>query len=808
MQSGGAELGALQVCEALVREGHRSIVVSSGGRMVSALFDMGAEHIKLPVDTKNPLSIRSNAVRLEQIIQQERVDLVHARSRAPAWSCYWACKRAKVPFVTTYHSGYTEQNYLKHAYNRIMVRGERVIAVSNWIASIIIRRYKLDSNRVVVIHRGVDTQIFDPGTIDQAREAKLRQEWGVDDNTPIVLLPGRLARRKGQDNMVRAVAEIRDRVPPFVCILAGEDQGNTGFRERVEELARQMGVDDIVRLVGHVEDMPAAYAIATVSVSAATAPEGFQRGMLEAQAMASPVLVSNVGPGVEVVRAPPRYGMDEATGINFDGYDVDDFAEKLVFLLSMPDDQRRAMGKRGSERIRNLYTHDRMTRATLGLYEEVVSEVPAHPVSSGARVGTVAQTNRWPTILQIIPRLDAGGAEQTTIDIARAIIAAGGRAIVATEGGRLLPALAKNGVEWIPFPAASKNPYRMIMNASRLQRLCRDKGIDVIHARSRAPAWSALIAVRGTTIPLVTTYHGAYNEDHAVKRFYNSVMARSQAIIANSHFTAELVAGRYDPDPKLLHVVPRGIDLGAFDPAHVDEQRVATLRQTWQLTEGRRVILFPARMTSWKGQSVMIDAAAILREEGGDDFTVVMVGDAQGRLSYVETLHSRVRANGLGDVVRIFGHCEDMPAAYSLADVAVVASTEPEAFGRIPVEAQAMGCPVIVSDIGATPETVLTPPTVEPDQRTGWRVPVGDARALADALRQVLDLSSSEHAALARRARRHVSARFSLDAMAKSTLEIYDSIVGSRLAPRLEEVLAPTNARQENPLQPQDRQVS
>lgn len=782
MQSGGAELGALQVAEALVREGHRALVVSEGGRMLEPLQTAGAEHIRMDVASKNPFVVRRNAHRLAEIIRSEGVDIVHARSRAPAWSCLWASRWTQVPFVTTYHSGYSEDSAVKRFYNSVMVKGDKVIAVSNWIADIIIGRYKADPSQVVVIHRAVDPDVFDPAAISEDRRDALRAAWGISAGDRVVLLPGRLARRKGQDNLVRAVAAIRDEVPRFVCILAGEDQGKTGFRETVEALTRKLGVDDIVRLVGHVDDMPAAYSLATVSVSAAIAPEGFQRGMLEAQAMASPVLVSDVGPGVEVVKSPPRYDLKDATGLNFDGMSHAALADGLKRMLSMPEEQLDNMGRQGSAWVRAEYTRQRLTTATLALYDDLASSAPTQ--------ASVISANKparplGPAILQIVPRLDTGGAEQTTVDIAAAIIKAGGRSIVASEGGRFVAAILESGAEWLKFPAATKNPFRMFANAIEIRRLIRSENISIVHARSRAPAWSALIAIQGTGASLVTTYHGAYNEQHAIKRFYNSVMARSDAVIANSHYTAELIRKRHASIARHLHVVPRGIDLDYFDPGNVSAARLADIRRAWRVVPSERVVLLPARLTWWKGQDVIIKVASLLKARG-NNLVYVLAGDTQGRSEYLETLRRSVREHDLDDDVRIVGHCADMPAAYAAADCVVVPSTEPEAFGRTAVEAQAMGKPVIVSDIGATPETVLAPPIMPAAERTGWRVPVRDAEAIADAVEEVFALEPAQREDLALRERAHVARHFSVTAMARSTLGIYDELLGQSMCRRFD----------------------
>src|SRR5690606_22955856 len=327
-----------------------------------------------------------------------------------------------------------------------------------------------------------------------------------------------------------------------------------------------------------------------------------------------------------------------------------------------------------------------------------------------------------PTILQIIPRLDTGGAERTTIEMTQAIVAAGGRALVVTEGGRMLPQVTQAGGEVITLNAGTKNPLSMLANARRLQRLVQREKVDLLHARSRAPAWSALVAARLCGRPLVTTYHGAYAEKGAAKRTYNSIMARGDVVIANSHYTARLIQSRYGTPASRIRVIHRGIDEASFDPEKVSTDRVDRLRAQWGVEAGQRIVLHAARLTGWKGQSVVIAAAArIVQQHGPDgDWVVILAGDAQGRSDYVEGLMQQIARDGLAGRVRLVGHVDDMPAAYLAAHVAVVASTEPEAFGRAAAEAEAMGCPVIATDIGAAPETVKAEPLVAASEITGW----------------------------------------------------------------------------------------
>jgi glycosyltransferase involved in cell wall biosynthesis len=387
-----------------------------------------------------------------------------------------------------------------------------------------------------------------------------------------------------------------------------------------------------------------------------------------------------------------------------------------------------------------------------------------------------------PTILQIIPELDTGGAELSAIEITEAIVRGGGRAIVLAEGGRLAPRITALGGELVPFPAKTKNPLRMLWNARAIAALVRRESVDLVHARSRAPAWSSLRAARSTGRPFVTTYHGAYGEAGRAKSLYNSVMARGDVVIANSLFTSRLIQGRYGTPEKRIRIIHRGVDGAAFDPAAIAPVRIDKLRRSWGLAPDARVVLQAARLTGWKGQRVLIDAARLVRDQGRlGNAVIVMAGDAQGRDGYKAELESRIAAAGLEGRVRLVGHVDDMPAAFALAHVTVIASTEPEAFGRTSAEAQAMGCPVIATDLGAPPETVLWDPS-EPKGTTGWLVPPGDAPALAAALAAALDLALERRSAMGTRARAHVLQSFSLDAMRISTLEVYDGLLGTALA--------------------------
>lgn len=373
------------------------------------------------------------------------------------------------------------------------------------------------------------------------------------------------------------------------------------------------------------------------------------------------------------------------------------------------------------------------------------------------------------TVLQVIPALDAGGAERTAVDVAAAVVSAGGKAWIATKGGRLAGEAEKRGAKIVSGDFASKNPLQIWNNAGAIADLVRREDISIIHARSRAPAWSAYIAARRTGRKFVATYHGIYNANGFLKRYYNAIMTRGQAIIANSQFTADHVLREHHPDPSRLFVIPRGIDIKAFTPANVSEERISDIRKQWGLKPGKPVIVMPGRLTRWKGQLCFVEALSRLEDR---NFEAVMVGDAQERDDYVSELREAVDQAKLMQLVRIPGHCSDMPAAFMVADVIVAPSIEPEAFGRVAVEAQAMGKPLVASKLGAQTETVV-------DGVTGFLFEPGNADALAAAISKSLKLTDVQRSAMAAAARERVLKNYTADAMCERTLAIYWKLISA-----------------------------
>ena len=368
-------------------------------------------------------------------------------------------------------------------------------------------------------------------------------------------------------------------------------------------------------------------------------------------------------------------------------------------------------------------------------------------------------------VLQVLPALRAGGVERGTVEMAQAIAGAGGTAWVASAGGRMVPEVGRAGGHHVILPLAAKDPWTIWRNAGRLAALVRQSGARIVHARSRAPAWSALWAARRTGAHFVTTYHGVYSETLPGKRWYNAVMARGERVIAISEHVARQVRLRHGVGEDRLRVIPRGADVVAFDPATLAPGRLVRLAEAWRLPAEAPVIMLPGRLSRWKGQRELVQAFAAMRHR---DAVLVLVGETAGRERMAEYLRRLALGLGVADRLRLVGHCDDMPAAMRLASVVVSGSLLPEPFGRVVV--QAMERLVIATDHGGAAETVE-------HGVTGWRVAPLDRPAMAAALDHALDLPAAERDARGRAARDSVCRRYTVAAMQAATLDVYRELL-------------------------------
>jgi glycosyltransferase involved in cell wall biosynthesis len=372
MRAGGAELGCLQIAEALVKAGNRAIVVSQGGQLVEALQAVGAEHIEMPVAAKDPVTLALNAKRLASLIRSENVAIIHARSRAPAWSALAAARMTKIPFVTTYHSEYSERGKLKNFYNSVMARSDTVIAVSDYMAHLIRTRYRTPEDRIAIIHRAFDPAKFDPAAVTPERIAAVRKDLAADGSKPVLLLAGRITPRKAQQYLVEALGLLKQRgLGEVVAVLAGEIE-KPEFKAELEAQAAKLGVAGTLRFPGHVKDMAAAYTITDISLNISE-QEGLPRVAIEAQAMGVPMIVSDTGPGREVALTAPDVAPDEASGLRVPYADARATADAIATMLSWRVSERRACGARGAAHVRSRFTLEQLTRKTLAVYDTVLA---------------------------------------------------------------------------------------------------------------------------------------------------------------------------------------------------------------------------------------------------------------------------------------------------------------------------------------------------------------------------------------------------------------------------------------------------
>ena len=377
-------------------------------------------------------------------------------------------------------------------------------------------------------------------------------------------------------------------------------------------------------------------------------------------------------------------------------------------------------------------------------------------------------------VLQVIPKLGYGGAETGCYDIAHYLAEENCGSYIATSGGELLKFVKKNKVGIFKLPVHSKNPVLIFFNALLLAILIISKKINIVHARSRAPAWSCYLACILTNRVFVTTFHGTYNFKNKFKKFYNSIMLRSRLTIAGSNFIFGHINENYNEylnKKKKLRVIFRGINIDYFSQKNISILKQEKLKQEWNLDSEKFTILMPGRLTSWKGQEKFIEALNILIEDYNiTNFQAILLGSDQGRKVYSKKLHSLVERYSLTKKVKFIEHCNEMPLAYSVSDVVVSASTEPEAFGRVAVESQSMGKPIIASNIGGSKETVL-------NKKSGFLYKHDDPRDLAKNLNTVIQLNQEELKLIGIEGRKNVAKKFDVEAMCDSNLREYKKLL-------------------------------
>jgi glycosyltransferase involved in cell wall biosynthesis len=380
------------------------------------------------------------------------------------------------------------------------------------------------------------------------------------------------------------------------------------------------------------------------------------------------------------------------------------------------------------------------------------------------------------TILQIVPALREEPVARTAVNVAHALLQSGARAMIAADDGPLVAELKAFGGEWVPLVNTTVNPFRLRSAARMLEHLIASERIDIVHAQSVGGAWIANMAAAQIAIWLVTTLSDV-PATKGLRAYWAGAMARGDRVITPSNYAAAPIMARYDLPRERLTVIPRSIDTVSFDPAVVGADRVEALRKAWRVRDDARIVLVPGRVAPWNGQILLPEIARILTEGGVRGFVFVLAGEHRSYKKYARFIAKEAQAKNVQALIRLTGHCRDMPAALAAADTVLVTAVEPPVLGRVVAEAQAMGRPVVTADIGILPEHVVTPPEMPEDVRTGWLAKPGDAGEFAKALRLAFALDDTAYRTMSARARQFAEYMFSPHSVAVATRAVYTSLL-------------------------------
>ena len=364
LEMGGVEIGTTEIAEALTNHGIKNFVASKGGRLVHELDKLKVPHLTLDLKTKNIFKMKKNAKILAQYIQENGINIVHARSRAPAWSAYWAAQMAGVHYMTTFHGTYGLGPWgIKKFYNRVMTYGERVISISNHITKHLVDNYKIDQDKIRLVHRCVNTMRFDPDSVTQARKINMIDEYNIPEDKPVILLGGRITHWKGQHLLIKALAKMENQ--NFYCIIAGDEQGREDYLAYLKKLADKYNLSANICFHGKVLDMPALMSVSSVIVSAAIEPEAFGRISVEGQAMGKIVVASDIGGSLDTIT-------DGVTGKLFQSNNPYSLAEALDWALTLKDSERKKIITAGYQNVKDNFTKEIMCDKTIAVYKELV----------------------------------------------------------------------------------------------------------------------------------------------------------------------------------------------------------------------------------------------------------------------------------------------------------------------------------------------------------------------------------------------------------------------------------------------------
>jgi len=746
LDEGGVEGETIDLAVYLAKNGHKSIVISGGGRLVSLIEEGGGIHVHWPYIGEKSFRCLQYVLKLKRFLLKENVDILHLRSRLPAWIGYLAWKlipEGKRPtLITTFHGFYSVNSY-----SSIMTKGESVVAVSEVIKNHIKKNYKINEKKIHLVHGGFDKEEFSPDKIGEDRIKSLQKEWNLIANSkPVVMLPGRLTLWKGQDVFIESLALIKEL--DFIALCVGDTEDNLSFTKKLIDQIKGHNLEEKVRLVGHCSDMPAAFTLADVVVSASsTQPEAFGKVAIEAMAMKKPVIATAHGGSLETI-------VPGETGWLVPPLDPKEMASAIEEAISMPEKAEK-FGRQGFKRVNECFTARNMCEKTVQLYYETYSSRTFHINQSQI------------TVLQLLPELESGGVERGTLEMGRHLVATGHRSIVVSGGGRLVDQLSRDGSTHISRNIGSKGPSAL-MHILPIRRLMKKEKVDILHLRSRMPAWIGYIAWKSLSKKrrpvLVTTFHGFYSVNA-----YSGIMTKGEGVIAISESIKKHILEKYDRE-KNVRLIFRGVDSDYFNPDNVTSSRREKLVKSWNLEGGKKVLMLAGRLTRLKGQEIFLKS---LLHVNSSDYIAILVGDILDNPGYTAELNEFIHTNGLTGKASLVGYCDDMPAAFMLADIVFsTSSSEPEAFGRTTVEAMAMGKPVIATAHGGSLETVI-------HNENGWLVAPSDENHLAAAIEKALAMSDKELNKMGDNGKVMVKKRFTAHEMCKNTVTYYNELLAA-----------------------------
>lgn len=749
LDEGGVEGETVDLAIYLVQQGHNSVVISGGGRLVSQLERAGCTHIHWPHIGEKSVRCLQYIPLLRKYLLSHKIDIFHLRSRLPAWIgiAAWKLlpKELRPGLLTTFHGFYSVNSY-----SRIMTRGQYVAAVSETIRDHIITNYKIAPEKIRLIYGGFDRDEFCPEKISPARADDLRSKWIPDHiDQKVIILPGRLTQWKGHELFVDAFAALESK--NIIGLLVGDTEENPSYTKRLRDKIANYGLQNNIRLVGHCSDMPAAFQLADLVVSASSSqPEAFGKVAIEAMAMEKPVIATAHGGSLETV-------LPGKTGWLVPPNDALSMSKTIREAISNPE-LLKEYGRTGRQWVNEQFTSEQMCRNTVNLYREIAES--KSPKKSKDHI----------TVMQLLPELNSGGVERGTLEMGRYLSSRGHTSIVVSGGGRLVPQLTREGSIHKEKRIGAKSPI-ILFYIWPLRQMLKNLNVDILHMRSRMPAWVGYIA--WLSLPpkkrpaLVTTFHGFYSVNQ-----YSAIMAKGEGVIAVSESIRRHIQEKYDRTHK-VRLIFRGVDSNAFDPAKVDSTRLDELVTRWKIPKdmnGRRIVLLPGRISRLKGQEVFLKS--ILRMKC-DNFLALLVGDTSENPNYTDELVTFIRDHNLQSKVELVGYCSDMPAAFMLADVVLSASSiEPEAFGRTTVEAMAMGKPVIATAHGGSLETVV-------EGENGWLVIPSDPDHMARVVDTALLTDRAELVRLGENGRLRVKANFTAETMCRQTTEFYRELLAN-----------------------------